>query len=225
MKPRLTMLTLTLTLLTQLLLWSPFSNATTITLSIPSIVADSGQQAIQVPIKISDVTFLGIMSAQMTIHYDPSVIVATGVDFTNTIAQGVFPAHTVGNGSINLAFTRANFFVGSGTLAIIHFDVVSSNPNAQTQLTITNARLNEGKGFDLVTINGELMFKDSFILGDVSGDGKVTAYDAALVLRHVVGRIELSVTQQKAADVTLNDRITAFDAARILQYVVGKLKL
>jgi len=57
--------------------------------------------------------------------------------------------------------------------------------------------------------------------GDVSGDENVTAFDASLVLRHVVGMINLSENQQKAADVTDDGNVTALDAALILQYTVG----
>jgi len=57
--------------------------------------------------------------------------------------------------------------------------------------------------------------------GDVSGDEKITAYDAHLVLQHVVGLIELSSKQREAADVTGDDNVTALDAALILQYCVG----
>ena len=58
-------------------------------------------------------------------------------------------------------------------------------------------------------------------IGDLSGDGKVTAYDASLVLQYVVGSKNLSEAQLKAADVTGNGTITALDAALILQYTVG----
>jgi len=61
-------------------------------------------------------------------------------------------------------------------------------------------------------------------LGDVSGNGQITAYDASLVLQYVVGLIELSPEQQKAADVTGNGTISALDAALILQYTVGLIK-
>jgi hypothetical protein len=57
--------------------------------------------------------------------------------------------------------------------------------------------------------------------GDVSGNGTVTAYDAALVLQYVVGTKELSSAQRKAADVTGDDNVSALDAALILQYSVG----
>ena len=57
--------------------------------------------------------------------------------------------------------------------------------------------------------------------GDVSGNGQVTAYDASLVLRYVVGLTNLSEEQRQAADVTGDGTVTALDAALILQYTVG----
>jgi len=57
--------------------------------------------------------------------------------------------------------------------------------------------------------------------GDVNGDGKITANDASLVLKHIVGLIELSPDQQGVADVTGDGAFSALDAALILQYTVG----
>lgn len=59
------------------------------------------------------------------------------------------------------------------------------------------------------------------LYGDVSGDDNITAYDASLVLQHVVGLTALSPEQQEAADVTGDGTISALDAALILQYTVG----
>ncbi|MFQ6041923.1 MAG: right-handed parallel beta-helix repeat-containing protein [Candidatus Poribacteria bacterium] len=57
--------------------------------------------------------------------------------------------------------------------------------------------------------------------GDVSGNGTVSAHDAAMVLQYVVGLITLTDTQKGAADVSKNGTVSAYDAALILQYVVG----
>ena len=65
------------------------------------------------------------------------------------------------------------------------------------------------------------------ILGDVSDDGEVTAYDASLVLRAVIGDIELPDEENYPclildyADVSGDGTISALDAALILQYAVG----
>jgi hypothetical protein len=57
--------------------------------------------------------------------------------------------------------------------------------------------------------------------GDVSGDGRVTAGDATLVLRYIVGLPAFAEKQKIAADVSGDGRITAGDATLILRKVVG----
>ena len=59
------------------------------------------------------------------------------------------------------------------------------------------------------------------LYGDVSENGEITSYDAALVAQHVVGIITLNAEQMVRADVSGNGSVTSFDAALIAQYVVG----
>jgi hypothetical protein len=49
----------------------------------------------------------------------------------------------------------------------------------------------------------------------------ISSYDAALILRHVVGMDTLDSLQQIAADVSGRSGISSYDAALVLQYVVG----
>jgi len=62
------------------------------------------------------------------------------------------------------------------------------------------------------------------MMGDVSLNGVVQAYDASLVLQYAVGSITLTGAQQQVADVSFAAGITAYDASLILQYVVGIIK-
>ena len=62
------------------------------------------------------------------------------------------------------------------------------------------------------------------IMGDVSLNGRVQAFDASKVLKHVVnpsGPDALSPLQQSVADVSTTGGISAYDASLILQYSVG----
>jgi len=59
------------------------------------------------------------------------------------------------------------------------------------------------------------------IYGDVSGDGEVTAYDAALAAQASVGIITLTPEQTVKADVSGDGEVSAYDAALIAQYSVG----
>ena len=65
--------------------------------------------------------------------------------------------------------------------------------------------------------------KPVVVYGDANGDGHVTAADAALVLRALVGLSTLTEQGARLADVTpdYNGQPTAADAAAILRYVVG----
>ncbi len=61
-------------------------------------------------------------------------------------------------------------------------------------------------------------------IGDVDGDGKVTAADALEVLKSVVGKVTLNDIQFIAADTDGNDKADAADALNILKIVVGKIE-
>jgi parallel beta-helix repeat protein len=58
------------------------------------------------------------------------------------------------------------------------------------------------------------------IMGDVSLNGLIQAYDASLILQHVVSNF-LSAEQLEVADVSGDGNVTAYDASLILQYVSG----
>ena len=61
------------------------------------------------------------------------------------------------------------------------------------------------------------------IMGDVSLNGNVQAYDAALVLQKSVSLITFNAIQTRVADVSGTSGITAYDGSLILQYVVNKI--
>ncbi|UCF06601.1 MAG: T9SS type A sorting domain-containing protein [bacterium] len=61
----------------------------------------------------------------------------------------------------------------------------------------------------------------NYLLGDVSLNGYIRAYDASLVLQHVALLITLSPLQQEVGDVTCNGNLSALDASYILRYVAG----
>ena len=62
------------------------------------------------------------------------------------------------------------------------------------------------------------------LMGDVSLNGSIQAYDASLVLQHVVSSITLNSLQQQVADVSDEAGISAYDASLILQYSVGLIQ-
>lgn len=61
----------------------------------------------------------------------------------------------------------------------------------------------------------------TIMYGDISGDGEVTAYDAAIAAQASVGIITLTDLERQRADVSGDAEITAYDSALIAQYSVG----
>jgi len=61
-------------------------------------------------------------------------------------------------------------------------------------------------------------------VGDVSLNGEITAYDASLVLRYILGYENLYMMQIRSADVDGNGRVERDDAAIILKKVVGLIR-
>ncbi len=62
------------------------------------------------------------------------------------------------------------------------------------------------------------------VIGDVSGDGNVTMYDAALVARYVQGLATLTPGQIASADVNQDGKVTIDDANLIAQKAVGLIQ-
>jgi len=61
----------------------------------------------------------------------------------------------------------------------------------------------------------------NYLMGDVSLNGEIHAFDAALLFRWLVADTTLTAQQQVIADVTCTAGATAFDATQILQYVAN----
>lgn len=63
----------------------------------------------------------------------------------------------------------------------------------------------------------------SSVMGDINGDGMVTAIDARLVLQHVAGLRELDENPLVLADMNGDGKVSAVDARYILRIVAGIL--
>ena len=65
--------------------------------------------------------------------------------------------------------------------------------------------------------------QDVSSLGDVDGDGQISALDALLLLQHINDLVNLNAQQFERADLNGDGRLTASEALRILQYVSGAI--
>ena len=129
-------------------------------------------------------------------------------------------------GIVNLIFKTKEEKIGS----IRIYDVVWAGIIGSVKTTYD---IKECSGIQLLS-NGEYELNpyctlpaEDNLLGDVNGDGKVTAADARLALRRAVGLETYKSGSREflACDADSNGKITAADARKILRAAVGLEKL
>ena len=60
------------------------------------------------------------------------------------------------------------------------------------------------------------------LVGDVDNNGKITSFDAMLILNHVAGLIQFNDDEIAKADVNGNLKVQATDAIQVLDHLSGK---
>lgn len=201
-----------------------------------------GGGTINVPVNITDVTGLGVFSADLTVAYDPAVLTATGVTNAGTIASGWgAPTFQITNDQIAIAMAGSSPLAGQGVLIYIVFNIIGYE-GSFSPLHLVQANLNEGSptvstGDGLLTVASNADIKGR--LGYFS-DPAVAVKDATVLLTGDATQNNISdntgnyqfldlasgnytVTPTKT-DETKN-AISSFDASMILRYAVGSIPL
>jgi len=177
-----------------------------------------------------DVTGKGFVSLQTVLTYDGSIIHPLEILTEGTMTEGWTVELNVDPGTspdtLRIAMATAeDTLVGSGTLFTIHVEGVAGvSVGDSTVLHFESFQFNEDTT-NVDTQDGVVYIAPpARSLGDVTGNGVVTAYDAARILRHTVGLGPAFTDQDSiAADVSGRMGVSAYDACLILQYVVGKI--
>jgi len=150
-----------------------------VTVSVPKLVVPPTTTEVQIPVNVSDVTGLGIISANLTISYDINVLAATSATLTGTIAEGgtvlTNPEDASGTIKIGLIFSTPEkpALSGSGVLVYINFDVISNDPKDSSLFSILEVCLNDGKIATAMS-SGEISLpvtlSSFFVVTDISRD-------------------------------------------------------
>ncbi len=188
-----------------------------------------------VKVKIENVTNLGAF--EFTLRYDNKIVqISQAAD----VQLGDFLGSTKRTMAIagsKMADEQSSFSYGAysygeadgpnGGGILVHIPLTAVGVG-HTAIELVNVQLADtaGNPIPVSTISGTVSTTPNY--GDVSGDGEVTAYDAALVLRRVIGMIEpddanFPYLTLENADVTGDNTISALDAALILQYSANKI--
>lgn len=162
-------------------------------------------------------------SSSFTIKYDPALLTFSNVTVGTANAAWDIVSYSPSAGTVNIGMFSSSGVSISGTaqqIAIVNF-TVNSVPNA----TLSSPNIDFSVVmFDQNSITNVTNGNFSLgILGDVTGDGKVTIADAQLVAQAVVGSATLSPNQVLSAEVDGGKAVDIYDAYLISEYVVGKI--
>ena len=197
------------------------SSSHTVTIDSVTVRPDS---AFQLAIKVSDLTDADISSFDIVLSYDASLLTVTGATLDGTLSgSGGAGMTLVSNldtpGTIALAAAGADAITGSGDLVILTFQSLSIE--GTSSISFTQLSFNEGD--PVVAGTTGTVTVEALLIGDPSLNREVTAYDASLVLQHMVGNDTLSGDAWTAAEASGNGEVTAYDASLILRYSTGKI--
>jgi len=200
---------------------------------ISSELAETEAEADQEPMKFrlkveapggpQNVRFLHVLQgADVGASADPVALIqsTSGTPFEGTQVNGtliLFPVN-LDTPFDSLTYTAPNStetHLITGLTPNGGYDIVTQSVGNDVQVTISAGATYHADSGGVLTLGAQTVY------GDVNGDSIVNAYDAVLVLQHVVGLITLTPNQKDAGDVSGDNTISAFDAVLILQYTVG----
>jgi len=218
----------------------------TIPVCIPEDLVAAPGDPILVPVRIgcgqmgmdefSGQTAIGpeeIISAQMEILFDGSLLAPVDIFRENTLLDSTWLGEVTVTydfwewGTLNIAIAGVTPLSpdSQGVLLWIGF-VVSPFATLDedcSPLEFESFMFNEGTPA-VDWNNGHFCVAEPALVGDVSLNEAVTAFDASIVLRYRVGLTDLSEypgLRLAVADVDRSGEVTPMDAVYILQYVVG----
>jgi len=125
------------------LLFFQFSNLVAVDIRLEnSVVTDL--DALSLPVKISDVTGLNVISVNFEIHFNQEVIQIQGVSNDSSITSGwQNPIVNIDGDTAQILLLGTQPLEGSGNLVILHFEIVGK-PGDVSSIEFGNILLNEG---------------------------------------------------------------------------------
>ena len=197
-------------------------NAAEITVGIATATV-GGKVSIPVTIKNNP----GIAGAALVVSYDTSALTLDSIEAGTVFAKGVFsPRVETGLAQWYYVDTDENI-TANGTMYALNFTV---NEGAKEGGYPIQIGLKDNEPTNLIEKNsaavpvhftaGEVKVQ-SGIMGDVTGDDKVTMGDVVKLARAVSGYTKLSEQETQLGDVTKDGKITMGDVVKVARYVSG----
>lgn len=154
------------------------------------------------------VSFTDADCTQLTLTYKSNAIVKDGLYLLSVVKD---------DGSGNYVPTESTILdirqVQAAEAGTVSFPQIFPTEIANSAIIISGDGLSE----PVIVATIQL----PYVLGDVDEDGEITASDAGMILRAVVGIETLSSNQFLAANLDGDEAITASDAGKLLRVIVG----
>ena len=181
-----------------------------------SVTNVSGKKGETVTVSVVISSGVDIWGANVSLEYNPSELQLVSCVKGASVSAGSL--YNTGS-KVNFSGMYSNT---NGTVMTVKFKILKDSGTSNLILTSTENIDGDGKEYACSVMNGVVtIVGSSSVLGDVNGDGKVTAIDARLVLKHSVGETTLSESQQNLADMNCDGKISAIDARIILRKSVS----
>lgn len=200
-----------------------------LSLWIPAQVAPPAAQGVLVPINLENGNNLCIAALDVVVDYNPAIVIANGTVLPTPYTQGyTFAANTSKPGQVKVSAIAGQQCVtlyGPGSLFELGFNVLGNEGQVSpldfiTGLTgtVIYASGNLQTPVPLNLSNGSLTIANTFMRGDINGDGAVNAADAQMALLISVGAIVPTPQQSNACDMNGDKTCSAADVSLILCY-------
>lgn len=192
-------------------------------------VTASGTEEVAVPVRI--VNNPGFTNFAITLDYDRQALTLVRVEGVAGDASGVNPQRKAPDSSVSTFVTSASAQAVTGDVVLFTaVFTVAQNFTGTTRVTpvVSYIRNNTAlfSAFEEITATataGSVETKASVTLGDVNGDGSISAIDITMVRMCMKNKYTLSQAQLQAADVDGSGKITAIDVAMISMRMKNKL--
>jgi len=203
------------------------SGSTSVELKIGWVEGFPGE-LVDVPITISDVTNLEVVSTEFVISFpqDDLEFVRVSIPDSSLPYQAGWALDYASSGdSIDVTISGETPLNGFGLLAMLSFTLGENVlPDSVWHIQFRSAFLNHGAQTPRV-VNGGIRLPSDILFGDVNLNGQVTLADVALLFDYLTGAEELDPLQRFVAEVSGLMEIAAFDGALITQYCYHQFPL
>jgi hypothetical protein len=202
--------------------YNPDANISYIDISIPDTMANHNDTLL-VPIKVELPVDSLYSSFDLVLSgYSNKIEFINIVTDSSLVGDAGWNVQWFQNDSLKInAVKDTSDISGIGTLLWLKFYIPDTINMSYTVLNLDYVAFDSSTSYIRKKSGFIYIISPHANYGDVDINSHIQAYDAALVLKYIVGLIPLSAQQLLNANVSLDTTISALDASYILQYVVG----